>query len=168
MITMNFDSNDSRSSSIDTTNSYSSTPSGWHRYQKALVKAGVQEHLHRWYVIHVKTFLACFAGKRLTDLNAGDITDHFLSLNSLQFDTDWKHQQYIDAVHILISNTADLKWGNEVCWDDFTLVAISLPLDHTTIARETDGIKPVEPQFDQSLPESHKESLLLLSRVLRL
>lgn len=165
---MSFDRNESRSSSIDTTYSYSRRPSGWHRYRKALLKAGVQEHLHRWYVLHVKSFLACFAGRRLTDLNSGDITDHLLSLNSLQFDSDWKHQQYIDAIHILISNTADLKWGKEVCWDDFTLAAVSLPLDHTTIARETDGINPVEPQFDRSLPESHKDSLLLLSKVLRL
>lgn len=165
---MIFDGNNSRHSSGDNAQPYSGRPSGWHRYRKALIAAGVRDNHHRWYVIHVKNFLSCFAGKRLSELDSCDITNHFQKLDSLQFDSDWKHQQYIDAVKILINSANDLSRVKDVCWDEFKYSANSLAIDHTTIARETDGNNTVKPVFHDSLPESHRESLLLLSNTLRL
>lgn len=165
---MKFDTYDSRFPSVDANKSYSSRSSGWHRYREALISAGVRDHLHRWYALHVKNFLACFAGKRISDLTAADVDEHLQKLDSLKFDSDWKHIQYIDAIQILMSSAADLAWVDDFTWDEFKLSAKSLDIDHATIARETDGSNPVEPQFSRSLPDKHRDSLLLLSSELRL
>jgi len=64
--------------------------SGWHKYKLALVDAHVREDLHRWYAQHIKQFLSCHAGFRISELSAEQVTLHLQQLDSLQFSEDWK------------------------------------------------------------------------------
>jgi len=58
-------------------------------------------------------------------------------------------------------------WAKSIEWSQLKQNTASLPNSHATIARETDGLNPVEPVFHASLEEWHRSSLLALSRELR-
>lgn len=141
--------------------------SGWHSYKISLTNRKIKSSVHRWYVLHVKAFLNYFTGMRLSDLNADTVNLHLQQLQPAQFQHDWQQRQYINAIEILLVDTAKLSWSGSIEWDQLKRNAASLPVNHPTIARETDGSNPVEPLFSSSLPEGHRNSLLALSRELR-
>lgn len=141
--------------------------SGWHRYKIDLQKAKIHDSAHRWYARHVKAFLASFNGKKLSDLSAKAVELHFKQLNPNQFPFDWQHLQYIEAIEILLTRTANLTWANDISWDECKLATYAITRKHATLARETDGINPVEPRFSGELTTPHRDSLVALSRILR-
>ena len=142
--------------------------SGWHRYKLALIDANVRGEFHPWYVRHVKRFLESFADQRLSDINSGQVKTHLESLDPLQFRDDWRHIQYINAVEILITDTAGIPWGTDFPWEQFKQDARSISIDHPTLARETNGIDAVEPEFSKELSASHIAVLSELARELKL
>jgi hypothetical protein len=141
--------------------------SGWHRYKNSLTKRKIKHYFHRWYVLHVKAFLDCFPGQRLSDLDADTVTTHLQQLESTHFQHDWQLRQYISAIEILLVDTATLTWSKTIEWDQLKRNITSIPIDHPTIARETDGCNPVDPVFAASLNDGHRQSLLALCRELR-
>ena len=141
---------------------------GWDRYRLALVEARVEPQFHRWYATHVKRFLACFADTDIADLSAHTIRLHFRQLDPGFFGTSWRHLQYIEAVQILASISSEIKWKDEIDWNEERLLVQSVEQDHATLARETDGIRRSEPNFSTELPQSHRQSLLQVSQELRL
>ena len=142
--------------------------SGWHRYKLALIDANVRGEFHPWYVRHVKRFLEIFADQRLSDINADQVKSHLESLDPLQFRDDWRHIQYINAIEILITDTAGIPWGTDFPWEHFKQDARSISINHPTLARETNGIDTVEPEFSKELSASHIAVLAELARELKL
>ena len=142
--------------------------SGWHRYKLALVDANVRHKYHPWYVRHVKQFLACFADQRLSDIDVSQMKAHLDNLDPHQFENDWQHVQYIDAIDILISNTAGLVWGSDFPWEQYKQEIQSVDINHPTLARETNGIDPVEPVFSKQLSDTHAEVISELARELKI
>ena len=141
--------------------------SGWHRYKLALCNANIPEKSHRWYVKHVKAFLQQHPGLRLVDMSADSVKLHLSQLSELNFLHAWQQSQYIDAIEILLTNTAELNWASEIPWKDLKSTLFSIDTSHSTLARETIDDCPVEPAFSMDLPESHQASLRQLSLILR-
>jgi|GEM_PF-2321537 len=155
------------SDTIDRTAITRSNASGWHRYKNSLNKRKIKESTHRWYVLHVKGFLNTFYEQRLSELDADIVTIHLQQLGPTLFTEDWQYRQYISAVEILLVDTARLSWAKAIEWDQLKRNTASLPNSHATIARETDGLNPVEPVFHADLEEWHRITMLALSRELR-
>jgi len=93
---------------------------------------------------------------------------HLESIDSLQFRDDWQHIQYIDAVEILINDTAGIPWGSEFPWEQYKQLARSIAIKHPTLARETNGIEIVEPEFSNELSTPHLMVLSELAREIKL
>jgi len=142
--------------------------SGWHRFRDALIESEVEENLHRWYALHVKQFLACFSGKNIATLAHEDVLLHLRQLDPGYFESHWLHIQYIHSVQIFSTLVINANWAEQIDWETEKQLAVAIDTSHPTLARETDGVNPVDPQLSRELPEHHKKSLLLLSRELRL
>ena len=152
---------------VDGTAITQNSASGWHRYKNSLVDRKIKESTHRWYVLHVKAFLSCFYEQQLSDLNAETVTIHLQQLGPARFRHDWQYLQYISAIEILLTDTAELHWAKTIEWEQLKKNIMSLDISHPTLARETDGSNPVDPTFNDTLNDWHKNSLLALSRELR-
>ena len=144
-----------------------SNASGWHRYKNSLIRRKIKGSIHRWYVLHAKAFLNSFYEQRLSELDADIVTIHLQQLGPALFKQDWQYKQYINAVEILLVDTAGLSWAKSIEWNQLKRNIASLPNSHATIARETDGLNPVEPVFNGNLEKWHRASLLALSCELR-
>ena len=141
--------------------------SGWHRYKLALCQTNIPENQHRWYVQHVKAFLEQHPGLRLTDMSADSVKLHLSQLSNLNFHHAWQQRQYVNAIEILLTSTAEIPWASEVPWKDLKSTLYSVDSSHSTLAREAIEGCPVEPVFSKDLPESHQASLKQLSLILR-
>jgi len=164
---MQFDGSSNRSEPKGSKNTFSSEPSGWQRYRDALIKSGVKDTAHQWYVRNVKKFLACHAGVRIPEFSAKQIMLHLRELDERQFKDDWQHIQYIDSVQILFEQLSSADWVSKVPWDEFKSAAVTLDSNHPTLARETDGLTPVLPKFSPTLSIEKKDSLVALTQILR-
>ncbi len=144
-----------------------SEASGWHRYKKSLSAASIPDKYHQWYVKHVKEFLSTYSGHRLTDLSADQVNRHLSQLTNIKFSKPWQQAQYIDAIEILLRDTAQLSWASNIPWKDLKATLYSIDTDHATLGRETLADLPVEPQLSKDLSKSHKNSLKQLIVIIR-
>lgn len=158
---------DKHTNGVNLTSDSLNSPSGWHQYKSSLCFCEVKESAHRWYVLHVKKFLKYFNNQHLHELKPDAVSEHLQQLDPKLFREDWQHQQYIDAIEILLVHTAKLPWATNISWNQLKQAVSSIKINHPTLARETDGLKPIEPTFSADLPSCHSESLLEMSRELR-
>lgn len=150
--------------STTNTNTYTTTnnqasASGWHRYKHSLCKNNIPEKIHCWYAKHVKAFLAAHPGRQLSDMSADSVKLHLSQISDSDSRSSWQHAQYIDAVEILLKDTAALPWAREVPWDDLKSTLRAIDQSHPTLAKEIIDGKGVEPLVSDKLPASHQQSL---------
>lgn len=91
------------------------TASGWHRYRHSLCESNIPEKIHCWYAKHVKVFLAHYPGQNLTEISADSVKLHLSQLSDSDSRSSWQQAQYIDAIEILLKDTAAaLGYGNSM------------------------------------------------------
>ena len=110
----------------------------WDRYIELLIKQGVKESAHRWYVMRAEHYIQAFPDKKLAQHTAEDITAYLEKMGRSGDLQDWQYRQLVDAIRnlfLIITN----RWEKEIDWQYWLDSSTSLPSDHRTIARE----KPV-------------------------
>ena len=104
----------------------------WDRFVVRARKKGVKEPAIRWHLRRAEEYLKAFAGKRLAEHSAQDVTGYLEGVGRIGRIEDWQFAQVVDAVENLL-RTAGAPVARELDWAYWRDSARSLaPDDHPT------------------------------------
>lgn len=149
----------------------------WDNYLKLLHKQGVKPPADRWHVLRAEGFIRAFAGQRLADLSADDVSGYLQRVGREGGLADWQFRQVVVAIRILFS-TVKPEWLDAFDWAYWLGSATELEPGHPTIARQPEvsmAPEAVEASLLDRMGEGgcaevvhlHREDFVLLSRVIR-
>jgi len=103
----------------------------------------------RWYVKRVEFYLKAIAIP-VEEQNVEDLVQYLNTVSQSGRVSDWQFQQVVQALRLLLRDTAKLPWAKEFPWGFWEELATSLPSSHATIARDAD----ISTELLQQIPES--------------
>ena len=69
-------------------------------------------------------------------MSAGSLNLHLSQLSELNFHHAWLQSQYLEAIEILLTNTAELSWVSKIPRKDLKSAAYTIDASPKTLARE--------------------------------
>ena len=106
------------------------------QYRVVLGNKGISQKYALWYVKRVDAFMR-YAG--YTDpggLTREIVEKYFAEIGRKKTLENWQFCQVVDAMRILVLDTAALEWGKEVDWEFWRGTQREVDKDHATLLRE--------------------------------
>lgn len=137
----------------------------WDNFIKKSKIYGVNESTVRWHVKHAERYIKAHADLRLFEHAPLHVEQYLSEMGRNPKLKDWQLKQIITALRILFVGLVRPDWAEGFPWQDHIDAAISLPVDHATIARDSGGPGTHEKVNSASKRGSAKEAVGLLAKV---
>ena len=122
---------------------------------------GVKDGAIRWHVLHAEAYIKAHPGLRLSEHTPQHIEAYLREMGQKPHLKDWQCRQVIKALQILFIELVKAEWASHFHWQDHIDAAISLPIDHATIARDS---SVSDKQVDDSGSENDATGFLAKAR----
>lgn len=94
----------------------------------------------RWYVRHAEHYIKAHKDRKLGLHQGSDIEKYLKDKGRIKQLTDWQYKQIVISLKILFVDMVKTPWAASFPWDEWLVMAESLPNSHPTVARDFNEI----------------------------
>jgi len=137
----------------------------WEKYAQSVVRRGIAGRSAEWHIRHAQRFAYSLDGKRLRDVDAGQVDRYLDELGRSDRAVSWQMKQAVSALRVLFCDMTDCVWAADYDWWGKRDAFDDLPPEHPTIARATGSAETVRRRQAVRQTVSDPETLAVLGRL---
>ena len=107
----------------------------WDKYIEKSKSYGIKDHVVRWYVIRVESYIDAHPKLKLKSHTADTLAVYLQRIGGEEQLHDWQYKQLVFSLKVLFVDIVKSLWAADFPWDEWEAMAESLPKNHATTAR---------------------------------